>query len=223
MADQWNPGLRARFSVRATCGPAVTSGAILASMASPAALHQYSFADYLALEEASNTKHEFLDGEIYAMAGGSRRHAALAVAAAAALLVQLRGGPCRVYSSDLRVRAVPSGLTTYPDVTVVCGPDEVDPESSETVTNPRLLVEVLSRSTEAYDRGAKLDHYRRIPSLQAVVLLSHRLPEIEVWESGADGTWRSRISGLGAIAEVETLSVRLSVNEIYQAAGDQGA
>ena len=109
--------------------PAVTRGAILASMASPAALHQYSFADYLALEEASNTKHEFLDGEIYAMAGGSRRHAALAVAAAASLLVQLRGGPCRVYSSDLRVRAVPSGLTTYPDVTVVCGPDQVDPRA----------------------------------------------------------------------------------------------
>lgn len=185
--------------------------------------HQYTFADYLSLEEASNTKHEFLDGEIYAMAGGTRRHAALAVAAASALLIQLRGGPCRVYSSDLRVRAAPSGLATYPDVTVVCGPDEADPESSETITNPRLIVEVLSRSTEAYDRGKKLDHYQRVPSLQAVVLISHRQPELEVWQRQADGSWASGTFGPGQTALIESPSVRLVVDELYDAAREPGA
>ena len=91
------------------------------SMAAPLGHHHYTFADYLDLEKFSNIKHEFLDGEIYAMAGGTPAHAALSVSFSAALLNHLRGGPCRVYSSDLRVRVVETGLATYPDVTVVCG------------------------------------------------------------------------------------------------------
>ncbi len=201
----------------------LTNGAILVGMVSPAPLHTYSVADYLALEEASNVKHEFLNGEIYAMAGGTPRHAALSVAASATLLGQLRGGSCQVFSSDLRVRVLATGLATYPDVTVVCGPMERDPESADTVTNPRLLVEVLSKSTEAYDRGQKLDHYRRIPSLQAVVLISHREPEIEVWDRSTDGSWRSRAFGAGQTAELEALPVRLIVDEIYAAAREPEA
>jgi len=184
-------------------------------MATPATLHRYSFADYLALEEASNTKHEFLSGEIYGMAGGTPEHAALSVAVSSSLLAQLRGGPCRVYSSDLRVRVLATGLATYPDVTVVCGEVERDPESPTTVVNPRVVVEVLSEGTEAYDRGQKLDHYRRIPSLAAVVLVSHRTPTIEVWERAPDGAWRRRESGVGQSAEIEALSARLLVDEVY--------
>src|SRR3990172_1362679 len=104
-------------------------------MAAPAGLHRYSFADYLALEEASNTKHEFLSGEIYGMAGGTPEHAALSVAVSSVLRAQLRGGSCRVYSSDLRVRVLATGLATYPDVTVVCGELERDPDSPTTVVN----------------------------------------------------------------------------------------
>jgi Uma2 family endonuclease len=192
-------------------------------MVSSATLHRYAFSDYLALEEASNTKHEFLNGEIYAMAGGTPEHAALAVATSAALLTQLAGGPCRVYSSDLRVRVLATGLATYPDVTVVCGPMERDPESADTVTNPRLVVEVTSKGTEAYDRGEKLDQYRSISSLQAVVLVCHRKPEIEVWEPAADGTWGSRSFGSGQTAEVQALGVRLVVDDIYAAAREPGA
>jgi len=184
-------------------------------MAAPAALHRYSFSDYLALEEASNTKHEFLDGEIYGMAGGTPEHAALSVAVSSALLAQLRGGPCRVYSSDLRVRALATGLATYPDVTVVCGELERDPESPTTVVNPRVVVEVLSDGTEAYDRGQKLDHYRRIPSLAAVVLVSHRAPLIEVWERAPDGAWGRREFGPGQAAEIQGLPARLLGDEIY--------
>jgi len=185
-------------------------------MATPATLHRYSFADYLAFEEASTTKHEFLNGEIYGMAGGTPEHAALSVAVSSALLAQLRGGPCRVYSSDLRVRVLATGLATYPDVTVVCGEVERDPESATSVVNPRVVVEVLSDATEAYDRGQKLDHYRRIPSLAAVVLVSHREPVIEVWERAAEGAWRRGECRTGQTAVIEALSTRLVVDEIFE-------
>ncbi len=184
-------------------------------MGTSAALHRYSFADYLAFEEASTTKHEFLNGEIYGMAGGTPEHVALSVAVSSALLAQLRGGPCSVYSSDLRVRVLATGLATYPDVTVVCGDLERDPDSRASVVNPRVVVEVLSDGTEAYDRGQKLDHYRRIPSLAAIVLVSHRTPAIEVWERTSDGAWRRREFSAGQTAEIEALPARLVVDEIY--------
>jgi Uma2 family endonuclease len=184
-------------------------------MATPAVLHRYTFADYLALEDASNTKHEYLHGEIYGMAGGTPEHAALCVAVSTALLTQLRGGPCRVYSSDLRVRVLATGLATYPDVTVVCGDLEPDPESATTVANPRVVVEVLSDGTEGYDRGQKLDHYRTIPSLAAVVLVSHRATAIELWERRPDNSWGRREFGAGEVAQFGALPARLVVDEIY--------
>src|SRR4029078_9206247 len=136
----------------------------------PAALHRYRFADYLALEETSNTKHEFLNGEIYALAGGTPEHAALAGAVSAALLAELRRGPLRVYSSDLRVRVLATGLATYPDVTVVCGALERDPQSPDTVVSPVVVVEVLSPGTESFDRGEKREHYQRIATVREIVL-----------------------------------------------------
>src|SRR4051812_20568072 len=123
--------------------------------------HRYSFADYLAVEEMGSVKHEFLDGNIYAMAGGAPLHAALAAAVATALSNALRGGPCRVFSSDLRIRVLATGLASYPDVTVVCGALRTDPESADTVTNPMVVVEVLRDSTMDYDLGEKLEHYRK--------------------------------------------------------------
>src|SRR5438128_717933 len=121
-------------------------------MAVPVRLHHHSFRDYLAVEEVSTVKHEYLDGEIYAMAGGSVLHAALSAAMVAALHAQIRGR-CRVYSSDLRIRVRATGLATYPDVSVVCGPVKTDPESDDTVVNPTAVVEVLSPGTIDYDLG----------------------------------------------------------------------
>lgn len=118
-------------------------------------------------------------------------------------------------SSDLRVRALATGLATYPDVTVVCGELERDPESPTTIVNPRLVVEVTSDGTDAYDRGRKLDHYRGIPSLVAVVIVSHRASAVEAWERMADDTWRSRTFGQGQIAHLDALPVRLPVDEVY--------
>src|SRR6478609_2292974 len=136
--------------------------------------HKYSFADYLATEESSEVRHEYYAGEIYAMAGRTPEHAAMAAAITAALGRQLERSNCRVYSSDLRLRVLATGLATYPDVTVICGPSVRDPESPSHVTNPKLVVEVLSPGTEDYDRNEKLEHYKSIPSLSAIVLVEHR-------------------------------------------------
>jgi Uma2 family endonuclease len=181
-------------------------------------LHRYTFDEYLALEASSAVRHEFLAGEIYGMAGGTPQHAALAVTVSAALLAQTRGGPCRVHSSDLRVRSLATGLTTYPDVTVVCGPYETDSRDKNTVVNPRVLVEITSDSTEEYDRGEKLDSYQRIPSLDAVVLVSHREQLLEVFERQPDGTWRRSEARTGANLRIEALHATLSVDELYAAA-----
>jgi len=109
----------------------------------PAPYHSYTFRDYLDLEAASNVKHEFINGEIYAMAGGTPEHAALIMAIGATLVAQLRGGSCRVFSSDLRVRVLATGLATYPDISVVCGELRTDPESPLIAVNPKILIEVL--------------------------------------------------------------------------------
>lgn len=184
-------------------------------MTEPTRLHRYTYQDYLALEEASNVKHEFLKEEIYGMAGGTPEHAALAVAVSSVLHTQLRGGPCRVYSSDLRVRVLATGLATYPDVTVVCGVAERDPESPSTITNPRLLVEVLSDSTEEYDRGEKLEHYQKIPSLGTVILVSHRERQLEVWQRIDGGPWRRDVLGSGSGATLSAVGCMLRVDEVY--------
>jgi Uma2 family endonuclease len=176
--------------------------------------HRHSFQDYLAFEEASNVKHEYLAGEIYGMAGGTPEHAALSVAVSSALHARLRGGPCRVFSSDLRIRVLATGLATYPDVTVVCGAPERDPESATTIVNPKVVVEVWSDGTEDYDRNEKLEHYRRIPSLGAIVFVSHRERQIEVW-TRQDGSWGHARAGPGAQAAVSVIDCDLIVDEIY--------
>src|SRR5882724_9667450 len=167
----------------------------------PAPLHKinYAYAEYLALEASSNVKHEFLGGQIYAMAGGTPEHAALAAALIGLLFPQLRGGPCRAYDADLRVRT-PSGLATYPDVTVICGASERDDADPQAVTNPALIFEVLSRTTREYDAGDKFEHYKTLPSLRQYILVSHQERALEVWTRGGDGTWRATAVPEGGIA-----------------------
>ncbi len=185
-------------------------------MSQPATRHRYSYADYLAHDEASNVKHEYLDGEIYGLAGGTPDHAALAVNLGAALVERLRDRPCRVFSSDLRVRVLATGLASYPDVTVVCGPLERDPESRVTVVNPTLVAEVLSDGTEDFDRGEKLAHYKRIPSLRECILVSHREPRVEVWRRGVAGDWQCEAAGRGGRLRLTSLDCDVAVDDIYR-------
>jgi Uma2 family endonuclease len=178
--------------------------------------HRYTFTEYLELEEIARVRHEFFDGEIYAMAGGTPEHAAMAAAITTALGRQLDPA-CRVYSSDLRVRILATGLATYPDVTVVCGASERDPESATHVTNPKVVVEVLSDSTAEYDRGEKLEHYRQVPSLEAVVLVDHQSPRIDLWtREGSE--WRSRRFADGERVPLEAIGCTLAVDEVQAAA-----
>lgn len=188
-------------------------------MGVPRRLHRYTFRDYLAVEEAGTIKHEFLDGEIYAMAGGSPLHAALAAAVIAALGGRVPAG-CRVYSSDLRVRVVRTGLACYPDVTVICGAVQPDPESPDTATNPRVVVEVLSASTQEFDLGEKLEHYQQIPSLEAVVYVwqDRRLVEVRERAVAGSGAWTTAASTVDAVT-VRALGSALDVAAIYAAAG----
>lgn len=189
-------------------------------MASPAHRVHYTRAEYLALEASSNTKHEYLEGQIYGMAGGTPAHAALAATVIGLLFGQLRGGSCRAYDADLRVRVLATGLSTYPDVTVVCGKREVDPEDPHAVTNPTLLVEVLSQSSDAYDRGDKFEHYKRMPSLRQYVLVSQAERSVEVWSRDAQGAWTSHIARDGEVAALDAIHARLDVRELYDAASE---
>jgi Uma2 family endonuclease len=183
-----------------------------------AARHRYSFRDYLDVEEMSTVKHEYLEGDIYAMAGGTPEHSALAAAIITLLANRLRGGPCRVYTSDLRVRVLATGLATYPDAAVVCGPVERDPASTTHVVNPALLLEVLSPTTEHYDRGEKREHYQQIDSLREYVLVAQGARHVEVWTRTATG-WSHAEHGAGESIELVSLGISVTVDEIYAEAG----
>jgi Uma2 family endonuclease len=164
------------------------------------ARHSYSYAEYLAYERDSGMKHEYDDGEIVAMAGGSRRHNALASRVSAALESARKPG-CVAFQSDQRIRVLKTGKASYPDASMVCGEiagDPSDPDSS-TITNPALIVEVLSPSTEADDRGDKWQHYQLIPSLQEYVLVSQSHARIERYRRLASGGWEYWDSTDGAV------------------------
>jgi Uma2 family endonuclease len=192
-------------------------------VSSPAHHVHYTHAEYLGLEAASNVKHEYLDGQIYGMAGGTPEHAALAATVVGMLFPQLLSGGRRVHSSDLRVRVLATGLATYPDITVVCGPRQRDPEDENAVTNPTLLVEVSSKSTEDYDRGDKFEHYKRIPSLRQYVLVSHRERSVEVWSRGEGDAWSVAIARDGDHADLQAIGARLDVRAFYDAAAQPSA
>lgn len=184
---------------------------------------RYTFREFIAHDDASSTKHEYLGGQIYAMAGGSPEHSALIAAITGHLAAGLRGGPCRVHSSDLRVRVQQTGLTTYPDVTVVCGAWERDADDRNTITNPSLLVEVLSPSTERYDRGEKLAHYQRIPSLRACVLVAHDRRELQVYTRGSEAEpWLESTFGPGQSASIDGMPA-LEVDALYDDASEPSA
>jgi Uma2 family endonuclease len=207
---------RRRAGRREGARPLTIGRVVPLRMVAPARQY-FSFAEYLALEEIAAVKHEFLDGHVWAMAGGTPAHAAIAANVIALLSVQLRGRPCRVFTSDLRIRVLATGLGTYPDVTVVCGRLEADPADPQgnTVTNPLVLVEVLSPSTAEYDRGEKLSHYQRIPSLAEVVLVAHDERRLEIWRREGDH-WTLDVFRVGERARLASIESDLVVADVYR-------
>ena len=176
---------------------------------------RFSFREYLRVDAESSVKHEFLDGMILAMAGGTPDHAALAAAVTASLNRQLVQKKCRVYSADLRIRVLATGFAGYPDVTVVCNKLELDPDDPNTATNPGIVVEILSPSTEQYDRGEKLRQYQQIASLSHVVFVSHDEKRIDVWSRSGDG-WRVATARSSERAELEAVGCVLDTDDVYR-------
>ncbi len=185
-------------------------------MAEPAHKIAYTFAEYVELERTSEVKHEYVNGEIFAMAGGTLEHSQLAANVIRELGAQLRGRPCVVFTSDARVRVLATGLATYPDVSVVCGALERDPEDANTVTNPVVVVEVLSDNTEAYDRGEKFAHYQRMPSLREYVLVSQRRQRIDHYRRNDDGTWTLRPVEPPESVQLSSIACELSLEAVYE-------
>lgn len=146
-----------------------------------------TFEDYLAFEETSETKHEFVNGEICAMSGARDEHVTVSGNVFSLLRAKLRGGPCRVYQSDMKVKVMATGNVFYPDVVVTC--DAADRESKLFKTSPKLIVEVLSDSTAAYDRGDKFAEYQKLPSLEEYVLIEPLRRRVECFRRQPDGSW----------------------------------
>jgi Uma2 family endonuclease len=182
-------------------------------------LHRYIYSDYVALEQDSPTKHEFLDGEIYAMSGGTEEHSALAAEELYVLTAAVRNRPCRVHTSDLRIYVEAAGLATFPDGAVICGPlqqHEASPKA--TALNPTVLVEVTSNSSEEYDTTEKLEFYRTIPTLSDYIIVSHRERRITV-HSRHDGEWTANTAIAGGKVAVSSVGAELAVDEVYRESG----
>jgi len=173
--------------------------------------HRSTYDEYLAFERDSEMKHEFADGEIYAMAGGSLRHSALASRISAAL-ESARPSDCIAFQSDMRLRVLATGRATYPDASMVYGPIQLDPAdpSGTTITNPSLLVEVLSPSMEEVDHGSKLEDYQRIHSLQEYVLVSQH-PLIEIYRRLSSESWEYRDVREGVVTLASGATLDLSI------------
>jgi Uma2 family endonuclease len=173
-------------------------------------------AEYLEFERASETKHEFYNGEVFAMAGATVEHNLIFMATSNLLYNQLRGKPCRAFPSDQRIR-VATGLYTYPDLSVVCGETKLAPNAFDTIVNPIVLIEILSKSSEAYDRGDKFQHYREIDTLQTYILISQTKPRIEGYTKGADGKWTlTDAVGLEAMLEIPSINCTLALADVYE-------
>jgi Uma2 family endonuclease len=173
--------------------------------------------DYLTGERSSMEKHEYYRGAVYAMAGSSEQHNLIAINLAALLRAHLRGGPCRVCPSDMRVKILHTTLYTYPDLTIVCGPSRfVEPDKRDTLINPIVLIEILSPSTELYDRGAKFQHYRTIETLQEYILVAQHTAHVERFTRQEANEWvLSEAIGLDASVPIAAIHAQLSLRDIY--------
>jgi Uma2 family endonuclease len=187
-------------------------------MSAEAARTRMTHAEYCAFERAATTKHEYVAGEVFAMSGGSLEHSRLASIVGHLLNDALRGQPCDVLTSDARVRIDAVDADVYPDASVVCGRPETSPTDDHALLNPCLVVEVLSPSTEAYDRGLKAHFYRQIPSLRAYLLVAQDRPRLELQLRRTDGRWELIEAGPGERLHIEALRIDLDVDAVYERA-----
>lgn len=173
--------------------------------------------EYLAFERASDVKHEFYRGEIFAMAGASRQHNEIKDNLIVEIGSRLKGTPCRTYSADQRVKVKRTGLFTYPDILLVCGPPIFDPKADDTLINPQVVIEILSKSTESYDRGTKFRHYQRLPSVKEYLLVSQDRVQVERFVRQDDETWiLTTYDDPAGEFSLATVPVRVPLADVYR-------
>jgi Uma2 family endonuclease len=172
---------------------------------------------YLEFERAADFRHEYYEGVVYAMSGGSSSHSILIASVTAALYVALRKRPCTVTTADMRLRVTPNGLYTYPDVMVHCGAPQLADGRKDTLLNPTVIIEVLSPSTEAYDRGFKFHQYKLVESLQEYALVSQTEPRVEIFRRQPHGTWLIQDSlGVQAKCPFQSLDCEIDLADLYE-------
>lgn len=185
-------------------------------MSLPRTLSVFTAEQYLALERHSEIRHEFLDGTVYAMSGASRAHSAISFNLAGCLQPQLRGTPCAGFSNDMKVRVGDASLFAYPDLTIYCGEPLFHDDHGDVLINPVVVFEVLSRSTEAYDRGEKFERYKTIGTLTDYVLVSQDRASLEHFSRQIDGTWvLNEVVNLDASLNIASINCRLPLAEVY--------
>src|SRR5215213_1009600 len=185
-------------------------------MSLPRALAIFTAEQYLDLERHSEIRHEFLDGTVYAMSGASRAHSAICFNLAVIIGSQLRGTPCQGFSPDMKVRAGDASLYAYPDLAVVCGEPLLHDDHGDVLLNPVVIFEVLSRSTETYDRGEKFERYKTIETLTDYVLVSQDRARLEHFSRQPDGAWSlASLSAPDASPDLASINCRLPLAEVY--------
>jgi Uma2 family endonuclease len=172
---------------------------------------------YLEFERASEMKHEYFGGEVFAMTGASRNHNRIVANMLASLHGQLRKRPCEVYPSDMRVKTRSTILYTYPDISIVCGEPQFEDEVLDTLLNPTVIIEVLSPSTERYDRGRKFQHYRTLLSLQEYVLIAQDSYRIERYLRQPNDEWLfSDFTAINSTLELTSIQCQLALADVYE-------
>lgn len=185
-------------------------------MSLPRTLSVFTAEQYLDLERHTEIRHEFLDGTVYAMSGASRAHSAICFNLAGSLHPQLRDTACQGFSQDMKVRAGDASLFAYPDLTIVCGEPVLHDDHGDVLINPVVIFEVLSRSTEAYDRGEKFERYKTIETLTDYVLVSQDRARVEHFSRQPDGAWPlTEVNGLDASLGLASIDCRLPLAEVY--------
>jgi Uma2 family endonuclease len=171
---------------------------------------------YLVFERASEEKHEYFNGSIYAMTGASENHNLIMVSTSASLHNQLRKRPCRVYPSDMRVKTRSTVLYTYPDISVVCGDSQFEDDVFDTLLNPTVIIEVLSPSTERYDRGKKFQHYRTLESLQEYLLIAQDSVRIEHYVRRGEQWLLTDAKHLDTVLTLPSIECKLALADVYE-------
>ena len=179
--------------------------------------HIWTEMEYLAFERTQETKHEYFQGAVYAMAEASEKHVLITTNTSTSLNLQLRQRPCQVYQTDLRLKVGASGLYTYPDISVVCADPRFADSEQDTLLNPIVIIEVLSPSTENYDRGKKFQLYRALETLQEYILIAQDSPRIERFLRQSDDTWLLREAvGLAGAIELPSIQCTLALADVYE-------